>query len=34
MPPTIRIWVDPDGLPALISDLVDDPDLEPFLAAH
>jgi len=34
MPPSIRDWVDPDGLPAFISDLVDDLDLAPFLAAH
>jgi transposase len=34
MPPSIRDWVDPDGLPAFISDLVDDLDLAAFLAAH
>jgi transposase len=34
MPPSVRDWVDPDGLPAFISDLVDDLDLTPFLAAH
>jgi transposase/IS5 family transposase len=34
MPPSVRDWVDPDGLPAFISDLVDDLDLAPFLAAH
>jgi transposase len=34
MPPSIRDWVDPDGLPAFISDVVDDMDLAPFLAAH
>lgn len=34
MPPSIRDWVDPDSLPAFISDLVDDMDLGPFLAAH
>lgn len=34
MPPSIRDWVDPDGLAAFISDLVDDLDLAPFLAAH
>jgi len=34
MPPSIRDWVDPDSLPAFISDLVDDLDLAPFLAAH
>ena len=34
MPPSIRDWVDSDGLPAFISDLVDDLDLAPFLAAH
>ena len=34
VPPSIRDWVDPDSLPAFISDLVDDMDLAPFLAAH
>ena len=34
MPPSIRDWVAPDGLAAFISDLVDDLDLAPFLAAH
>ena len=34
MPPSVRDWVDPDGLPAFISDLVDDLDLTPFMAAH
>jgi transposase/IS5 family transposase len=34
MPPSIRDWVDPDGLAAFISDLVDGLDLAPFLAAH
>jgi transposase len=34
IPPSIRDWVDPDGLPAFISDLVDDLDLAPFMAAH
>jgi transposase len=34
MPPSIRDWVDPESLPAFISDLVDDMDLAPFLAAH
>lgn len=34
MPPSVRDWVDPDGLAAFISDLVDDLDLAPFLAAH
>jgi transposase/IS5 family transposase len=34
MPPSIRDWVDPESLPAFISDLVDDLDLAPFLAAH
>lgn len=34
MPPSVRDWVDPDSLPAFISDLVDDLDLAPFLAAH
>jgi transposase/IS5 family transposase len=34
MPPSIRDWVDPESLPAFISDLVDDLDLTPFLAAH
>ena len=34
MPPSIRDWVDPDSLPAFISDLVDQMDLAAFLAAH
>jgi transposase len=34
MPPSVRDWVDPAGLAAFISDLVDDLDLTPFLAAH
>lgn len=34
MPPSVRDWVDPDGLAAFISDLVDELDLAPFLAAH
>jgi transposase len=34
MPPSVRDWVDPESLPAFISDLVDDMDLAPFLAAH
>src|SRR3990172_12521415 len=34
LPPSVRDWVDPDGLPAFISDLVDGLDLAPFLAAH
>jgi transposase/IS5 family transposase len=34
MPPSIRDWVDPESLPAFISDLVDELDLAPFLAAH
>jgi transposase len=34
MPPSVRDWVDPDSLPAFISDLVDDMDLAVFLAAH
>lgn len=34
MPPSVRDWVTPDSLPAFISDLVDDLDLAPFLAAH
>jgi transposase len=34
MPPSIRDWVDPESLPAFISDLVDDLDLAPFMAAH
>lgn len=34
VPPSIRDWVDPDSLPAFTSDLVDDMDLAPFLAAH
>ena len=34
LPPSVRDWVDPDSLPAFISDLVDELDLTPFLAAH
>jgi len=34
MPPSLHDWVDPDGLPAFLSDLVDELDLAPFLAAH
>jgi transposase len=34
MPPSIRDWVDPDGLPAFIDALVGEFDLAPFLAAH
>ena len=34
MPPSIRDWVDPDGLPAFIDALVGELDLSPFLAAH
>ena len=34
MPPSIRDWVDPDGLPAFIDALVGELDLTPFLAAH
>lgn len=34
MPPSLRDWVDPDGLAAFVSDLVDELDLAPFLAAH
>ena len=34
MPPSVRDWVDPDGLPAFIDALVRELDLSPFLAAH
>jgi transposase len=34
MPPSVRDWVDPDGLPAFIDALVGELDLRPFLAAH
>jgi transposase len=34
MPPSLHDWVDPDGLPAFLNDLVDELDLRPFLAAH
>jgi len=34
MPPSIRDWVDPDGLPAFIDALVGELDLGPFLAVH
>jgi transposase len=34
MPPSLHDWVDPDGLPAFISDLIGELDLAPFLAAH
>lgn len=34
MPPSVRDWVDPEGLPAFIDALVGELDLAPFLAAH
>lgn len=34
MPPSLHDWVDPEGLPAFLNDLVDELDLAPFLAAH
>ncbi|CAN5647203.1 hypothetical protein BH24CHL9_BH24CHL9_14100 [soil metagenome] len=34
MPPSVRDWVDPEGLPAFIDALVEELDLGPFLAAH
>ena len=34
MPPSLHDWVDPEGLPAFLSDLVDELDIRPFLAAH
>ena len=34
MPPSVRDWVDPDGLAAFIDALVGELDLAPFLAAH
>ena len=34
MPPSVRDWVDPNGLAAFLSDLVDELDMAPFLAAH
>ncbi len=34
LPPSLHDWVDPDGLAAFLSDLVDDLDLRVFLAAH
>ncbi len=34
MPPSLHDWVDPGGLAAFLSDLVDELDLAPFLAAH
>lgn len=34
MPPSLHDWVDPAGLAAFLSDLVDELDLAPFLAAH
>jgi len=34
MPPSVRDWVDPDGLPAFVDALVEELDLAPFLAAH
>src|SRR5450759_4777019 len=34
MPPSVRDWVATDSLPAFISDIVDELDLAPFLAAH
>ncbi len=33
MPPSLHDWIDPDGLPAFLNDLVDELDLAPFLAA-
>lgn len=34
MPPSLHDWVDPEGLPEFLNDLVDELDLAPFLAAH
>ncbi len=34
LPPSLHDWVDPDGLAAFLSDLVDELDLRVFLAAH
>src|SRR5665647_2788838 len=34
VPPSLHVSVDPFGLPAFLSDLVDELDLAPFLAAH
>jgi hypothetical protein len=34
MPPSVGDWVDPEGLPVFISDMVDSLDLSAFLAAH
>jgi hypothetical protein len=34
MPPSLHDWPDPARLPAFVSDLVDDLDFAPFLAAH
>ena len=34
MPPSLHDWVDPEGLPAFLSDLVDELNIRPFLAAH
>ena len=34
LPPSLHDWVDPDGLAAFLSDLVDELDLAVFLAAH
>lgn len=34
LPPSLHEWVDPDGLAAFLSDLVDELDLRVFLAAH
>ena len=34
MRPSLHDWVDPEGLPAFLNDLVDELDLAPFLAAH
>jgi transposase len=34
MPPSVHDWVDPEGLPAFVNDLVDMLGLAPFLAAH
>jgi transposase len=34
LPPSLHDWVDPDGLAAFLSDVVDQLDLRVFLAAH
>ena len=34
MPPSLHDWVDPEGLPAFLNDLVDELDRAPFIVAR